>query len=143
MGTADLVVTDADTAVSLGSGDVPVLATPRLIALLEAATVAALDGALDPGQTSVGTHVEIDHLQALSVGAPVRAEATLIDVRGRRLTFTVEAVDARSVVAAGTVVRAVVDRDRFLAGVTSVDASGVTSVDAPGSTSVDGLRSAP
>jgi predicted thioesterase len=112
-GTAELVVAASDTAVSLGSGDVEVLGTPRLLALLEAASVAALADALPAEQTSVGVRVELDHLKPSRVGQRVRAEATLLDVARRRLTFVVEAVDDSGLVAAGTVVRQVVDRSRF------------------------------
>ena len=113
VGQASLDVTDADTAVALGSGDVPVLGTPRLVALSEAATVAAVSAELDPAQTTGGTRVELDHLRPSFVGAHVTATATLVSVDGRRLTFDVEASDAADVVARGVVVRALVDRDRF------------------------------
>jgi len=103
-----------DTAVALGSGDVPVLGTPKVVALAEAATVAALAGALDRGQTSVGTRIALDHLAATPVGRPVTAEAVLSDVDGRRLRFTVTVRDATISVAAGEVYRVLVDRARFL-----------------------------
>lgn len=113
VGEASLDVTDADTAVALRSGDVRVLATPRLLALCEEATVAAVADALDASETTVGTRVELDHLRASQVGDHVTARATLVSVDGRRLTFDVEASDAGEVVACGVVVRALVDRDRF------------------------------
>lgn len=110
------VVTEDDTAVALGSGDVPVLATPRLLAWAEAATVAALDGRLDDGTTSVGTHVELDHLAASAVGATVTVTAEICAVDGRTVRFTVNGVDAATgrTVATGQVVRVLVDRARFL-----------------------------
>ncbi len=105
-----------DTAAALGSGDVPVLATPRLLALAEAATVQALDGALMPGQTSVGTSVRLEHTAASPVGMRVTVTAQLTGVDGRRVTFAIEAVDAGgTVVGLGTVERVVVDRAKFLA----------------------------
>jgi fluoroacetyl-CoA thioesterase len=108
-------VAEADTASALGSGDVPVLGTPRLLALAEAATVAALAGALEGGRTSVGTRVEFEHLAATPVGGRVRVRAELVEVDGRTLRFAVEAMDGHGVlVARGTVWRAVVDRERFL-----------------------------
>jgi predicted thioesterase len=107
------IVTDSDTAVALGSGDVEVLGTPRVLALLEAATVASLAGALDPALTTVGTRVELDHLAPSPVGATVRAGAELVEVAGGRLTFQVRMSQAGRDVARGRVVRAVVDRDRF------------------------------
>jgi fluoroacetyl-CoA thioesterase len=110
-------VTSADTASSLGSGDVPVLGTPRLLALAEAATVAALAGRLGAGQTSVGTRVELDHLAATPVGGRVRVRAELVAVDGRRLRFAITATDGTdATVGRGTITRAVVDRDQFLFG---------------------------
>jgi predicted thioesterase len=116
--SVSLTVTDADTAVALGSGDVPVLATPRLVALAEAATVAAISAHLSPGDTSVGTRVELDHRAATPVGATVTAEAHLATVDGRRLRFEVGVRDGTGTVAEGRVERVVVDRDRFVARAT-------------------------
>ena len=83
-------VTEADTARALGSGDVDVLGTPRALALAEAATVRRRGRvARTPGQTTVGTRVELDHLAPSPVGATVRAEAELVYRAGRRLTFDV------------------------------------------------------
>ncbi len=113
-GTAQLDVVDADTAVVMGSGSVAVLATPRVIALCEEATMAALANRLGPGETSVGMRVEVDHLAPTAVGRHVVAEATLKKVEGRRLTFTVSATDDRGLVAAGKVTRVIVNVDRFL-----------------------------
>ena len=110
----ELTVTDADTAQTMGSGDVPVLGTPRVLALVEAATVAATATRMASGQTSVGTRVELEHLQATPVGRTVTAEAHLTSVEGRRLTFDVVVHDGDAVAARGRVERAVVDRQRFL-----------------------------
>jgi fluoroacetyl-CoA thioesterase len=113
-GEAKLVVTEADTALALGSGTVDVLGTPRLIALCEEASVRAVEGTLPGGLTTVGISVRIDHIQPSPVGAEVIAEAVLAKVDGRRLTFTVSASDPRGLVAVGKVVRVVVDIERFL-----------------------------
>jgi fluoroacetyl-CoA thioesterase len=113
-GTATYVVTEADTAFAIGSGDVEVLATPRLIGICEAATMHALAGHLDADATSVGMRIRIDHLQPTPVGASVTAEALLEKVDGRRLTFTVTVSDSGGLVAAGKITRAIVDRGRFL-----------------------------
>jgi predicted thioesterase len=112
--TIELVVSEADTAIALGSGDVPVLATPRLLALAEEATVAAVAGALDPGATTVGQRVILEHRSATPVGTEVRADAVLVEVDGRSLTFQVAVSDAGGPVGEATVVRVVVDRGRFL-----------------------------
>lgn len=112
--TVEHVVGDTDTAVALGSGTVPVLGTPRVLAWVEEASVAAIVDALGKGETSVGMRVQLDHVQPSGVGSTIRAEATLEKVEGRRLTFTVNAHDERGIVAVGRVTRVVVDRERFL-----------------------------
>ncbi|BBC98158.1 thioesterase family protein [Streptomyces griseofuscus] len=111
-------VTDADTARALGSGEVPVLGTPRLIAWLEAATVRAAAPFTGPGETTVGTAVRVRHLRATHVGGRVEVTARPPARTGaRRLTFAVRAVDAAGLpVAEGEIDRAVVDRRRFLEG---------------------------
>src|SRR6266571_2028131 len=134
------VVTEADTAIQAGSGDVPVLATPRLLALAEAACVAALESHLGAGMTSVGTGVALEHRRASPVGTEIEVEAELTELTGRRLVFSFIARHVRPgadggpgpgagggppgggpgengdlVAGAGTVVRIVVDRDQFLA----------------------------
>lgn len=113
-GSAKLVVTDADTAVAMRSGEVAVLATPRLIALCEEASLLAVADQVAVGSTTVGMRVQIDHLAPTSVGSSVAAEATLDRVEGRRLTFTVTVNDSCGLVAAGKVTRVVVETDRFL-----------------------------
>lgn len=107
-------VTDADTAIAVGSGDLAVLGTPVLIAWCEAATCAALD--LPAGQTSVGTRVDLQHLAASPVGAEVTVTAEIEHLDDRRALFAVSASDADdTVLARGTVERAIVHRERFLA----------------------------
>ena len=113
-GLASLVVTEADTAVAMGSGSVMVLATPRIVALCEQATCAALAGHLDPGCTTVGMRIQLDHLQPTPVGVQVEAEAVLEKIEGRRLTFMVSASDSKGLVAAGKVTRVLVEVDRFM-----------------------------
>ena len=113
-GSVAITVSDADTAEALRSGDVPVLATPRVLALCEEATVVALAGRLPEGVTSVGMRVQLDHVQPTAVGGRVEATAVLEKVEGRRLTFVVQASDDRGTVAEGRVVRVRVERDRFL-----------------------------
>ena len=103
-----------DTALALRSGDVPVLATPRLIALCEEAALEAVAGNIPAGRTTVGMRVQFDHLAPTAVGTSVTAEATLERIEGRRLTFTVSATDDRGLVGAGKVTRVVVDVDQFL-----------------------------
>jgi predicted thioesterase len=113
-GSAKLIVGDLDTAVAMRSGEVAVLATPRMIALCEEAAIAAVADHVPGGQTTVGMRVQIDHLHPTSVGTSVAAEATLERVEGRRLTFTVTVNDPCGLVAAGKVTRVVVETERFL-----------------------------
>jgi fluoroacetyl-CoA thioesterase len=113
----DLVVTPDDTALVLGSGDVAVLATPRLIALCEEASCVAVRERLGGGRTTVATRIQFDHLAPVAVGGTVSAEATLERVEGRRLIFTISArrSDEHSgLVGAGRLTRVLVDEAAFL-----------------------------
>jgi fluoroacetyl-CoA thioesterase len=110
----ELTVTDADTAQSLGSGDVPVLATPRVLALAEAATVAATARQIPGGVTTVGTRAEVEHRAPTPVGRTVTALATLAKVDGRKLLFEVVVRDGENLVAEVRVERMVLDRQRFI-----------------------------
>ena len=109
-----LVVAEADTALAMRSGDVPVLGTPRVIALAEQASIEAIANDLPDGRTTVGYQVQLAHLTPTAIGGTVVAEATLEQVEGRRLTFRVSVNDARGLVAAGRITRVVVERARFL-----------------------------
>ena len=114
--TLEFEVTDADTAVAVGSGDLAVLGTPRLLAWCEAATCAAIADSLDEGRTSVGTRVSLEHLVASPVGERVEVQASVAYVDGRLVRFTVAASHASDgkVVGTGEVTRVLVDRERFL-----------------------------
>ena len=115
-------VTEADTAVAVGSGDLRVLATPRVLALAERATVEAVAGALDPEATTVGARVELEHLQASPVGAALLVEAVLERVAGRRLEFSFRLLDGERLAARGWVTRVVVNRAGFLRGAAATEA---------------------
>ncbi|MGN9912506.1 thioesterase family protein [Phytohabitans sp. LJ34] len=110
----ELTVTDSDTAQALGSGDVPVLGTPRVLALVEAATVVATAQRMRAGMTTVGTRVELDHKAPTPVGRTVVAQAQLAKVDGRRLLFEVTVTDGSTTVAEGRVERVLVDRHKFV-----------------------------
>ena len=112
--TIELTVTEQDTARSLRTGEVEVLATPRMIALCEEATMAALAGRVDDGFTTVGLSVQVDHLRPTAVGGRIWAEAHLDKVEGRRLCFSVTAKDDRGLIGAGKVTRVVVEVERFM-----------------------------
>jgi predicted thioesterase len=116
-----IIVSGTGTAMAMGSGDVPVLGTPRLLALAEAAAVAAIRPSLESGQTSVGTSAALEHKRPSPVGAEVVVEAELAEVDGPRLVFRFIARQPRgspddqdAVVGAGTLERVLVDRDRFV-----------------------------
>jgi predicted thioesterase len=115
----ELTVGEEDTARYFRSGDVPVLATPRLIAICEEAACRATDGHLTATQSSVATRVPFDHLAPGGIGAVVRAEATLVKVEGRRLIFTVTAArlegDGGGLIGAGRMTRVLVNEATFLA----------------------------
>lgn len=112
--TQERVVGEDDTAAALGSGSLPVLGTPRLLAWCEAATCAALTDVLAEGSTSVGTRISLEHLAPSPVGATLAVSASVAHVDGRLVRFTVEARQAGKLVGAGEVTRVVVATDRFL-----------------------------
>ncbi|MGH3508080.1 MAG: thioesterase family protein [Nocardioidaceae bacterium] len=115
-GHAVHVVEAHDTAAALGSGDLAVLGTPRLVAWLEEATCDAVAEAVGPTQTTVGTRVAVEHLKASPVGAQISLTATIRHVDGRLVRFEVVAEDADGVlVGHGEITRVRVDRERFLA----------------------------
>ncbi|KAA1424012.1 thioesterase [Mumia zhuanghuii] len=116
--TLTRTVGEDDTAIALGSGSLPVLGTPRVLAWCEEATCTAIAGAVADGQTSVGTRVRLDHLGASPVGATVAVVATVTAVDGRLVSFEVVATDSDGrLLAEGEVRRVVVDTERFLARV--------------------------
>lgn len=110
-------VSDDDTAASVGSGSLPVLATPRLLAWCEAATCAAIDPLLEAGETSVGTRVTLEHLAPSAVGSAIEVTATTVHVDGRLVRFSVGARQGGKLVGSGEVTRVVVDADRFMSRV--------------------------
>lgn len=111
---ASELVSESVTALAVGSGTVRVYATPAMIALMERTSVAALEKALRAEQTSVGVEVNVKHLAATPVGMRVHARAEVIAIAGRRVTFKVEAWDAREKIGEGTHTRVIVDTARFI-----------------------------
>lgn len=114
-GRAETTVTQENTAAAVGSGLVPVFATPYMIALMENAAVNALTPCLAEGEGSVGTRLEVTHDAATPVGMKVWAEAELTAVEGRKLTFSVRAFDEAGPIGGGTHERFIISVDRFLA----------------------------
>lgn len=111
--TVSFTCDEASTAIALGSGDVPVLGTPKVVALAEEAAVLALDGLLDAATTTVGTRIAVDHLAPTRVGGTVAATATITEVSRRRIVFSVEVTEGDTVVARGDHLRVIVDRSTF------------------------------
>ncbi|GMQ98617.1 MAG: thioesterase family protein [Acidimicrobiia bacterium] len=109
---------ETSTAIALRSGDVAVLGTPKVVALIEEAAVAALAGQLPDESTTVGTHIAIDHLKATPVGETVVATATVSAVQGRVITITATVTEGDAVVAKATHTRFIVDRKTFQDSVT-------------------------
>jgi fluoroacetyl-CoA thioesterase len=118
-GHATRLVTDSLTAPVMGSGTVPVFATPAMVALMEQAAVACVEPHLATGESSLGIHLDVHHIAATPPGLAVEATATLTAVEGRKLTFAIEARDAVEVIGRATHTRLVVDTARFLAKLAS------------------------
>lgn len=115
VGISRMTVRHGDTAIALGSGDVPVLGTPQVLALVENATTTALAEQLEQSETTVGVRVELEHSATASVGDEVIATATVIDVNGKRIVFSVECHSGARLIAKGVITRAIVDRVSFIA----------------------------
>ena len=112
--TSELTVTDAVTAVRMGSGDMPVLATPAMMALMENAAMLAVADDLPEGSTTVGGHIASSHLRPSKIGDVVRAVAEVTKVDGRKIEFKVSAYSGDILLGEGTHLRIVVDRERFM-----------------------------
>lgn len=116
-GRAEAVVTQENTAQAVGSGLVPVFATPYMIALMENAAVNAVQAQLAPDEGTVGIRLDITHDAATPIGMKVWAEAEVTAVEGRKLTFDVAAYDEAGRIGGGTHQRFIIQPDRFLAKV--------------------------
>ena len=112
--TSELTVTDAVTAITIGSGDMPVLATPMMMALMENAAMLAVKDKLPEGSTTVGGHIESSHLKPSKVGDKVSATAEVTKVDGKKIEFKVAAYSGDTLLGEGTHLRFIVDRERFL-----------------------------
>lgn len=109
-----MTVTEGNTADYIGSGDMAVLATPAMVALMENAAMLAVALKLEEGETTVGSMISTSHLKPSKVGATILAEAVLTAVEGRKLTFAVKAFDGETLIGEGEHVRFIVNRDKFL-----------------------------
>ena len=112
--TLSITLTEAQSAITVGSGDVPVLGTPALIALLENASVQLVAPELAADESTVGIRVELNHTRATALGRTVKATATLTAIEGRKLLFNLSAEDERGTIADGRLERFLISRERFL-----------------------------
>ena len=113
-GRSESVVTEHNTACAVGSGLVPVFATPYMVALMENAAVNAVQGALEQGQGTVGTRLDVTHDAATPIGMKVWAEAEVTAVDRKKITLSVKAYDETGPIGGGVHERFVIDTDRFL-----------------------------
>ena len=112
--TSQLTVTQAHTAMAMGSGDLPVLATPVMMALMENAAMLAVADLLPEGCTTVGGHITSSHLRQTRVGDTVTATATVTRIEGKKIEFKVEAYCGDTLLGEGSHLRFVVDREKFM-----------------------------
>ncbi|MCQ2254125.1 MAG: thioesterase family protein [Bacteroidaceae bacterium] len=112
--TSTMEVTNDKTAAVVGSGDMPVLATPMMIALMENAAMLAVAPHLNEGDSTVGGHISTSHLAPTALGKTITAKATLIKIEGRKLHFEVEAYEGEKLLGKGTHLRFVVNKEKFL-----------------------------
>ncbi len=112
--TSEMTVTEDVTAMVIGSGDMPVLATPMMMALMENAAMLAVKDKLPEGQTTVGGHIESSHLKPSKIGDVVRAEAEVTKVEGKKIEFRVSAYSDKTLLGEGTHLRFIVDREKFM-----------------------------
>ena len=112
--TSQLAVTEAVTAIVMGSGDLPVLATPAMTALMENAAMLAVAPHLPEGSTTVGGHIDVTHLKPTPVGETVTATAIVMGVDGKKILFKVEARCGDTLLGEGTHLRFIVDKEKFM-----------------------------
>ena len=113
--TSEIIVKDSLSAENVGSGDMPVLATPMMMALMENAAMLAVKDSLEEGMTTVGGHIESSHLAPTKIGEKVRATAEVTKVDGKKIFFKISAYCGETLLGEGTHLRFIVDRQKFLA----------------------------
>lgn len=112
--TSTTQVTPENTALTMGSGDLPVFATPAMVALMENAAMNAVKDQLEEGNSTVGASIQIVHTKPSGIGETVAVTAILEEVEGRKLSFSVTASDSKGKIGEGTHIRYIVDRERFM-----------------------------
>ena len=116
--TSQLLVEERHLAINVGSGDLPVLATPVMVMLMENAAMKSVADTIADDETTVGAQVSVSHLRPTLLADTVNATATLVEIDGRKLTFRVIAEDSKGLVGEGTHVRYIVNRERFVSKIT-------------------------
>ncbi len=117
VGKSETVVTEYNTAKAVGSGSLDVFATPMMVALMENAAIKAIN--LPEDQTSVGTYLDVKHVAATPIGMRVRAEAKVVEVEGRKITYLIEAFDDKEKIGDGKHERFIVNADKFMTKINS------------------------
>jgi len=112
--TSIITVTETNTALTIGSGDLDVFATPAMAALMENAAMKAVAESLPEGSTTVGSKLDINHLKSSALGETISATALLTEINGRKLTFTLKANDSHGLIGEGTHIRYIVEKEKFL-----------------------------
>lgn len=112
--TSTITVAEKHLACAVGSGDLPVLATPMMVALMENAAMLCVQGELAEGESTVGSHVAVSHVKPTAAGKTVNATATLVGREGRKLTFRVEAADEDGLIGEGEHVRYIINKEKFM-----------------------------
>lgn len=113
-GVKEILVTDDRTAQSMGSGLLPVYATPWMIALMEHTAFESIQNEMEEGKGTVGVAVDIKHIAATPVGKTVRCESELLEIAGKKLTFSVNVYDGEKLVGTGIHKRAIIDNEAFM-----------------------------
>lgn len=112
--SSETIVNDTNTALTLGSGDMKVFATPAMVALMENAAMRAVGSFLPEGSSTVGAEINTTHIKPSKVGSKIEATATLIKIENRKLTFNIVAKDTVGVIGEAIHIRFIVDREKFL-----------------------------
>ncbi len=114
-GSTDVLVSEANTAKTMGSGSLDVFATPAMIALMEKAASVTVQNYIDEDSSTVGTMINIKHIAATPIGMNVTAKAELVEIEGKRLVFSVEAFDGKDKIGEGQHERFIIKAEKFIA----------------------------
>lgn len=113
-GSSKTIVTEAITAKAMGSGLLPVYATPAMIALMEETASSSVQEFLEEGQGTVGTLINVKHVSASPLGMEITCETELVEIDRKRLVFDVKAYDRAGLIGEGTHERFIIDNEKFM-----------------------------